>query len=61
MNHPSARRRLMFSAQFARNELNLSMQQWIDDPEVREFCELHALPEELLEHIAWWVWKPIKG
>jgi hypothetical protein len=56
-----ARQKLLISARVAKNHYNDSMQEWIDNIDVVKFCLDSGLKLELLEHIAYWVWKPIRG
>lgn len=54
-----ARGQLVVWASIARNG-GSSMQKWLDDQEVLNYCNDFKLDTNVLEHIAQWVWRPIK-
>lgn len=39
----------------------LSMAEWMESTSVLNCCKEHEIPETVLEHVAQWVWKPIKS
>ena len=59
-NQILARKRLIWSAKMAKIE-GFSMSEWESDEQVTEFCQESELDVSLLEHISWFVWKPLNG
>lgn len=53
------RYKLMSSAEMA-NIRGYSMREWMESPVVLECCKKYELDEDVLEHIAWLVWYPMK-
>ncbi|NJL53688.1 hypothetical protein HC928_00145 [bacterium] len=56
----TGRYRLVISAKTCKKD-SFSIQEWLDDDEVQSICKQYELEQATLEHIAYWVWQPIKG
>jgi hypothetical protein len=55
------RKKLLIGARVAKIHYNYSMQEWIDHIDTVKVCLESRLDPDVLEHIAYWVWKPIRG
>lgn len=55
----TGRYRLVISAKMAKLD-GFSMQEWLDNEDVLDCCDSYNLDRSILEHICYWVWKPLK-
>lgn len=55
----AGRKWLLRSAALAKHN-RLSMAEWMEMESVLNCCKQAQIPESMLEHVAYWVWKPIK-
>ncbi len=54
------RKKLVWSARLAKEYMLLSMGEWLMEPEPKEICEEYELDTKILEHIANFIWKPMR-